>query len=120
MSKIDPELTRQLDEVGADDSSIQAVVYLESGETMSPDEVTATAQRIIDSASTKAATSPGRVNVLRNLGVVTLEGPASFVRSLIEEPGVASAVANVQPSADAGMEISKEAEPSPTDEGAAS
>ena len=119
MSKIDPELTRQLDEVGADDSPIQAVVYLESGETMSPDEVTATAQRIIDSASTKAATSPGRVNVLRNLGVVTLEGPASFVRSLIEEPGVASAVANVQPSADAGMEISKEAEPSPTDEGAA-
>jgi hypothetical protein len=114
-TKIDPELTRQLDDVRADDSPVQAVVYLESGERMSPDEVSAAADRLIESATSKAATAPSRVNVLRNLGIVAVEAPASFVRCLIEEPGVASAIANVQPSADAGLETPGESSKSPTD-----
>lgn len=114
-TKVDPELTRQLNDVSADDGPIQAVVYLESGERMSPDEVSAAAQRLIESATSKAATAPSRVNVLKNLGIVAVEAPASFVRSLIEEPGVASAIANVQPSADAGVETPGEPSRSPTD-----
>jgi hypothetical protein len=116
MTRVDPELTRQLDDVSADDSPVQAVVYLESGEMMSPDEVSAAADRLIKSATSKAATAPSRVNVLKNLGIVAVEAPASFVRSLIEEPGVASAIANVQPSADAGLETPGEPSRSPTDE----
>jgi uncharacterized membrane protein len=116
MTRVDPELTRQLDDVSADDSPVQAVVYLESGEMMSPDEVSAAADRLIESATSKAATAPSRVNVLKNLGIVAVEAPASFVRSLIEEPGVASAIANVQPSADAGLETPGEPSRSPTDE----
>jgi hypothetical protein len=115
MTRIDPELTRQLDDVSADDSSVQAVVYLESGEMMSPDEVSAAADRLIESATSKAATAPTRVNVLKNLGIVAVEAPASFVRSLIEEPGVASAIANVQPSADAVLETSGESSTLATD-----
>jgi hypothetical protein len=53
--------------------------------------------------------------VLKNLGIVAVEAPASFVRSLIEEPGVASAIANVQPSADAGLETPGEPATLPTD-----
>ena len=108
MTRVDPELTRQLDDVSADDSPVQAVVYLESGEMMSPDEVSAAADRLIESATSKAATAPSRVNVLKNLGIVAVEAPASFVRSLIEEPGVASAIANVQRSADATLETAGE------------
>jgi hypothetical protein len=108
MTRIDPELTRQLDQLSADDSQVQAVVYLEAGEVMSPDEVSAAADRLIESATSKAATAPSRVNVLKNLGIVAVEAPASFVRSLIEEPGVASAIANVQPTADAGLESAGE------------
>jgi hypothetical protein len=108
MTRVDPELTRQLDDVSADDSPVQAVVYLESGEKMSPDEVSAAADRLIESATSKAATAPSRVNVLKNLGIVAVEAPASFVRSLIEEPGVASAIANVQASADARLETAGE------------
>jgi hypothetical protein len=115
MTRIDPELIRQLDDVNADDGPVQAVVYLESGEGMSPDEVSAAAQRLIESATSKAATAPSRVNVLKNLGIVAVEGPASFVRSLIEEPGVASAIANIQPSADAGLETPAEPSTLPTD-----
>lgn len=114
-TKVDPELTRQLDDVSADDGPVQAVVYLEFGERMSPDEVSAAAQRLIESATSKAATAPSRVNVLKNLGIVAVEAPASFVRSLIEEPGVASAIANVQPSADAGVETPGEPLRSPAD-----
>ena len=114
-TRVDPELTRQLDDVRADDSPVQAVVYLESGERMSPDEVSAAAHRLIASATSKAATAPSRVNVLRNLGIVAVEAPASFVRSLIEEPGVASVIANVQPSADAGLETPGEPSKSPTE-----
>jgi hypothetical protein len=115
MTRVDPELTRQLDDVSADDSPVQAVVYLESGEGMSPDEVSAAAQRIIESAMSKAATAPSRVNVMKNLGIVAVEAPASFVRSLIEEPGVASAIANVQPSTDAALETAGEPSMLPTD-----
>ena len=119
MTRVDPELTRQLDEVSADDSPVQAVVYLESGEGMSPDEVSAAAKRLIESATSKAATAPSRVNVLKNLGIVAVEAPASFVRSLIEEPGVASVIANVQPGADAGLETPSEPSTLPNDAQAA-
>ena len=114
-TKVDPELTRQLDDVSDDDGPVQAVVYLEFGERMSPDEVSAAAQHLIESATSKAATAPSRVNVLKNLGIVAVEAPASFVRSLIEEPGVASAIANVQPSADAGLETPGEPSTSSTE-----
>ena len=114
-TNVDPELTRQLDAVGADDSAVQAVIYLELGERMSPAEVAAAAQRLIESATSKSATAPSRVNVLRNLGVVAVEAPASFVRAHIEEPGVASAIANVQPGADAGLETPGEPSTLPTD-----
>ena len=53
--------------------------------SINPDSVNKTAQRVIESASTKAGTAPARVNVMRYIGTVAVEGPASFVRALIDE-----------------------------------
>ncbi len=99
-TRVDPELARQLDEAGADDGPVQAVVYLRSTRSLNPDSVNKTAQRVIESASTKAGTAPARVNVMRYIGTVAVEGPASFVRALIDENDVTSALANVHPDED--------------------
>jgi hypothetical protein len=96
-TKVDPELTRQLDAADPDDAVVQVVVYLRSGTKGSPDEVSELAHRVVESATSKAGTGPSRVNVLRYLGTVAIEAPASFVRALLEEDDVESAVANVRP-----------------------
>src|SRR5215213_9998220 len=113
-TRVDPELARQLDEAGADDT-VQAVVYLRSTRSLNPDSVNRTAQRVIESASTKAGTRPDRVNVMRYIGTVAVEGPASFVRALIDETDVTSALANVHPDEDPLMGTVSGAEPPGTD-----
>jgi hypothetical protein len=100
-TRVDPELARQLEEAGPDDGPVQAVVYLRSStRSLNPDSVTKAAERVIESASTKAGTAPARVNVMRYIGTVAVEGPASFVRALIDENDVTSALANVHPDED--------------------
>jgi hypothetical protein len=103
-TRVDPELTRQLDEASASaaDPTVQAVFYLHSGAKGAPDDVTRSANHAIEGAKAKAGTEPSRVNVMRNLGTMAVEAPASFLRALIEEPEVASALANVHPDDDAG------------------
>jgi hypothetical protein len=104
-ARVDPELTRQLEAVGAEDHPVQAVVYLAEGETMSPDATSEAAKRVIEAATLKVGTEPSRVNVMRHLGTMAVEAPASFVRALIDEPGVASVIANIQPDLDAGIGV---------------
>jgi len=99
-TRIDPELTTQLDAADPGDESVQAVVYLRSGSKGGPDEVTRRASDVIESAKSKAGTEPSRVNVMRYLGTVAIEAPASFVRALLDEDDVESALANVHPGDD--------------------
>jgi hypothetical protein len=99
-TKIDPELTSQLEAAEVDDASVQAVVYLRSGPKGGPEAVTKRADQLIESAKTKAGTAPSRVNVMRYLGTVAVEAPASFVRALLDEDDVESALANVHPGDD--------------------
>ena len=101
-ARVDPELTRQLDEADATDAAVQVVVFLRSGKRGGPDAVTRGATHAIESAKARSGTEPSRVNVMRNLGTVALEAPASFVRALLDETEVESALANVQPADDAG------------------
>ena len=99
-TKIDPELTTQLDAADPDDAPVQAVVYLRSGSKGGPAAVSKRADQVIASASTKAGTEPSRVNVMRYLGTVAIEAPASFVRALLDEDDIESALANVHPGDD--------------------
>ena len=99
-TKIDPELTRQLDEADTDDAPVQAVVHFRSSGRRGPSGVTEVADAAIGSASSKAGTAPIRVNVMRYLGVMSVEAPASFVRALLDEEDVESALANVHPGDD--------------------
>jgi hypothetical protein len=100
-ARVDPELERQLGAVAADDSLIQAVVYLDTA-SQDPDEIERMARALIETVSDKTASRPRAVNVMRYLGTVALEAPAPFIRALIDEPEVASAIANVQPDDDLG------------------
>jgi hypothetical protein len=99
-TKIDPELTTQLDAADPDDAPVQAVVYLRSGSKGGPAAVSKRADQVIASATTKAGTEPSRVNVMRYLGTVAIEAPASFVRALLDEDDIESALANVHPGDD--------------------
>jgi len=99
-TKIDPELTTQLDAADPDDAPVQAVVYLRSGSKGGPAAVSKRADQVIASATTKAGTEPSRVNVMRYLGTVAIEAPASFVRALLDEDDIESALANVRPGDD--------------------
>ena len=99
-TKVDPELTTQLDAADPEDAPVQAVVYLRSGSKGGPAAVSKRADQVIASASTKAGTEPSRVNVMRYLGTVAIEAPASFVRALLDEDDIESALANVHPGDD--------------------
>jgi len=99
-TKIDPELTVQLDAAKPDDASVQAVVYLRSGAKGGAAAVTKRAESVIESARSKSGTEPSRVNVMRYLGTMAVEAPASFVRALLDEAEVESALANVHPNDD--------------------
>ncbi len=99
-TKVDPELTTQLDAADPDDAPVQAVVYLRSGSKGGPAAVSKRADQVIASATTKAGTEPSRVNVMRYLGTVAIEAPASFVRALLDEDDIESALANVHPGDD--------------------
>jgi len=103
--RVDPELTRQLDEASAGDQSVQAVVFLRSGRSGSPDVIAREANKLIEAATEVAGTEPIRVNVMRNLGTVAVEAPASFVRALVDASEVESALANVQPDDDVGIGV---------------
>ncbi len=99
-TKVDPELTSQLVAADPEDRPVQAVVYLRSGSKGGPEAVTKRAGQVIESAKTKAGTEPSRVNVMRYLGTVAIEAPASFVRALLDEDDVELALANVHPEGD--------------------
>jgi hypothetical protein len=99
-TKVDPELTTQLDAADPEDAPVQAVVYLRSGSKGGPAAVSKRADQVIASATTKAGTEPSRVNVMRYLGTVAIEAPASFVRALLDEDDIESALANVHPGDD--------------------
>jgi len=98
--KVDPELTRQLDEAGLADRPVQAVVYFRSGGKGGPKAVTKVAETVIESATARSGCEPTRVNVMRYLGTMAVEAPAAFVRALLDEAEVESALANVHPGDD--------------------
>jgi hypothetical protein len=98
-TKIDPELTRQLQRVQAADEPIEAVFQLgsEDGAVLPPDRVEELAKQLVDRAERESGAKVDDVNVFRHLASFVVRGSPDVVRSLVEQPEVSAAVANRQP-----------------------
>jgi hypothetical protein len=100
--RIDPDLLSQIDAAeaggGRDPAPVQAVVYLKPPDpaqhTVPPDELPGVVAELLSRVERKVGRSAGRHNTFRNLGSFAVEAPPEFIRELIHQPEVASAVAN--------------------------
>lgn len=99
-TKVDPELTRQLEAAAPEDRSVQAVLYLDPDGASDPESVTRQATSIIESAKRTSGSEPKAVNVMRYLGTVAIDAPASFIQAALDGSGVKSALANVHEAED--------------------
>ena len=89
------ELRDQMSRAGTD--PIQAVVQLHmprvGGGGLSATDSNL-AQSVLDRVIKDSGQSPHRVNILRNAGAIIVEAGSDFIRSLVSQPEVASAMAN--------------------------
>jgi hypothetical protein len=107
-TKIDPELIRQLDAAqghakaagvtAAGPSPVQAVIYLHPTETgqaaVPPDQIQGVVDELLGRVAKAVGEAPQRHNTFRNLGSFAVQAAPGFIRELIRQPEVASAVAN--------------------------
>lgn len=96
LSETDPELLRQLDDARGSGDQVQAVVKLHRtpGAAPVPAVVEEQTRRAVDRAAKSTGEQPNDVHVLGRLATAYVSGSESFVRELLEQPEVASAVAN--------------------------
>ena len=97
-SKIEPTLASALDEAGTNDL-IQAVVELRAevaGRMRDPAASEDMATALIHRVAEETGESPSRYNVFRNLSSLAIEATPKFIRRLVEDDEVISAVANQQ------------------------
>jgi len=99
-AKLDPELVRQINSAAADTKTVEAVFRLRQD----PTEVAANAERaeaqvkeVLQRVKEKAGTAAKQVNVFKNLGMFVVEAQPSFLRELVAQPEIMSALANQQP-----------------------
>lgn len=102
---VDKELVRQLESAAQSNKAVQAVVTLASVARAtralpSPDAVTRSANDLIDRVSKSSGESPGDFYVMANIGAISVSASPRFLRALIEQPEVDSAIANQQPDED--------------------
>jgi hypothetical protein len=100
--KTDPELLRQIDSVGASNDSIQAVFSLDLPlkKMLDPNIVEETTHKVLRRAEEELGHKPKDVSVFKNLGSFAVSADASFIRRIIDDPDIASAVASNQPDPD--------------------
>jgi hypothetical protein len=93
---IHPELQSQLD--NANDSPVQAIVQLrEPGQpdaTPSPEKFAALAKNLLDRVQSEVGQAALRINPLRNLATLIVEAHPGFLRKLVQQPEVISAIPN--------------------------
>lgn len=96
-AKADPTLIRQLEESG--DESVSAVFHLRSGAAdpaLPPDETEEAARQVLARVTGSVGVSPDGVHVFRNLGAFSVRAKPPFLRELLDQPEIASAIANRQ------------------------
>lgn len=93
---VDPELERQIE--NADGELVEAVVRLKptsAGEIVpSPEETERLVHRLLGRAEAAVQVEANDFNVFENLGYFVVSAPAEYVRALVQEPEVASAIPN--------------------------
>jgi hypothetical protein len=99
-TKVDPELERQINSAAAESKTVEAVLMLRQSPTQiaaNPDGATTIVEEVLKRVKEKAGTAAKQVNVFQNLGMFIVEAEPSFLRELLAQPEIASAVANQQP-----------------------
>jgi len=98
-AKIDSALATALDAAGAPDEMVEAVVRLHPDAKagyLEPEVTEARARELLERVQGDVGVDPKAVNVFRNLGSFVVVAAAPFIRALVSQPEVASAVANRQ------------------------
>lgn len=97
--KTDPELMRQLDQTASNEDMVEAVftLRLSTKQLLAPTRVEEVTQKVLDRVSQNVGIDAKEVNIFRNLGAFIISAPPSFIRELLSEPEIASAIANQQP-----------------------
>jgi acyl carrier protein len=96
MGQTDPELLRQLDDAKTSGEPVTAVVKLRrtAGKPPEPAAVQEQTQRAVDRTIQTTGEHPDDVHVMSRLSVAYVSGSEKFLREFVEQPEVASAVAN--------------------------
>jgi hypothetical protein len=95
--KVDPALVRLLEEPGDAEALLSAVFRLrpDGDELAVPGpETEAQAAQLVKRVAGRVGEAPERVNVLRNLGAFVVRARPAFLRELLHQPEIASALAN--------------------------
>jgi len=95
----DPELLRQLDDARKSGEAVQLVVQLHRPKDAPPvpADVEAQVRRAISRATAATGEQPVDVHVMGRVAAAYVQGSESFLRELVAQPEVASAVANTTP-----------------------
>jgi hypothetical protein len=96
---LDPELIRQLSTSAADDP-VEAVVRLRTDPgvtTPPPDETERLARQVVARTQKLSGEQENALNVFKYLGSFAISAKPAFIKTLLDQPEVASALANNQP-----------------------
>ncbi|HEV7474402.1 MAG TPA: hypothetical protein VGN90_10160 [Pyrinomonadaceae bacterium] len=98
--KTDPELTQQLDNTSGGESLVEAVVRLRPDDpdqiVPSPERTEELTQKVLERVKKQVGKSEARYNVFRNLGSFAVAAEPEFLRELISQPEIVTAIANRQ------------------------
>ena len=108
-AKADPELLKQLRASARAEKPVEAVftLRLPKGLGSGPRRVDQLARKILDRVAGSAGAGAFEVNVFANLGAFAISAPPQFVRALLKEPEISSAVANRPIGKDVGGALPK-------------
>jgi predicted O-linked N-acetylglucosamine transferase (SPINDLY family) len=99
-TRTDSELTRQLEVASDSEKPVEAVFMLHpdnpSQIVPSPERVEELTHKILERVQQRTGSHENKFNIFRNIGSFVVSAPA-FVRELISQPEVATAMANQQP-----------------------
>jgi hypothetical protein len=100
-TKIDPVLLQQINAVATDAAPVEAVIMLRPDDPAQiaapPNRAEELTHQILQRVEKQIGISAQKVNIFRNLGSFALSANPNFIRELLRQPEVASAIANKRP-----------------------
>jgi hypothetical protein len=97
-TKVDPTLRKRLSSSESEDAPIQAVLSLRSNDSaVSPQDTDRLAREVLDRVAQQVGAGPDDFNIFPNLSSLVVSAKPAFLRELLQQPEVRSALANQQP-----------------------